>query len=247
MPSSTRATVGEQARATKVRQATQKIRRFHALGARSLARCPGRMWYGETDDHARRCGTSAEMLRKARSFANSYTGEQAKALCLLCERRGAAYSVSHVFRLLAVPRPHRAAFQREAITCVWSKGRIDAEIRKRFGNRRPAAGRRRLPPPTADDACYQIVQLCDQWRRLHREITEPSRHGKDQEFRALDSLPTRTRSALSVANEAMRQLRDKAAKQLSAAPADLPADGGSDLLAPRGTQSPRRKPHSRVS
>src|SRR4051794_26826162 len=86
-----------------VRRVLQDLRRFHATGAKSLERCPGRMLYGRMAREAARYDLHPEMLRKARQFAAAYTVPELDRLVASCERRGHAVGLSHVIRLLTVP------------------------------------------------------------------------------------------------------------------------------------------------
>lgn len=201
--------------AAEVSRGVKWLRRFHAAGVRSLTEYPGRMKYGQMDAHAGRFGLGPEVLRKARAFAGAYGGKDLDRLCDLCERHGFALGEGHVFRLLAVAPTDRAALEREAIRSRWSKGTLDVEIWKRYGNRRPDAGRRRRPPRSAEEACYQLLQACDQWGRLHRELTEPRlAAGARNAAAPLKELPRDVQQAVRRVEEAMGALQRAAARAL---------------------------------
>lgn len=157
----------------KVRRSLQAVRAFHAVGRKSLDRHPDAVGYGSMEAEAERLGVSAEMLRKARAFAGAYTDADLDDLYALADGHDFPLGVSHVIRLLSIPTRSRARFQRATVQGRWSKRRLDAEIRKRFGNRQPAAGRRQASPETAEDAYYAIARLCHQWQRLTAALDRP--------------------------------------------------------------------------
>jgi hypothetical protein len=170
------------------------------------------MDYGRMNAVAARAGLAPELLRKARAFAASFTVRQLEELCRLCDRHGAAFGISHVLRLLAVPRERRAAFQREAVLGGWSKGRIDVEIRKRFGNRRPAAGRAWHVSRDVGEAYYRILVTCDQWPRLVRALSREGADGRGKTTLRAD-LPPDVRGFIRKAQAAIDRLQSTVTKK----------------------------------
>lgn len=191
----------------------QDLRRFYDAGAKSIEQCPGRIWYGRVGREAARYKLHPEMLRKARAIAKAYTERDLDRLVSLCEKRGHALGLSHLIRLVSVPEDQRDQFQREAVDGRWSHKRIGEEIRKRFGNRRPAVGRRRRVPADAEDAYYQLDQFCDQWRRLYRVLQDPARDGAAERTLRGD-LSNAVRKQLRETNEAIQKLARFASKRL---------------------------------
>lgn len=196
--------------------ALTEVRRFHTAGVSSLKEYPGRMGYGGMNSEAERLGYNPETLRKARAFAENYTEQQLGALCALAEKRQFAMTVSHVIRLLSVPKEHRSKFQRELVESQWSKRQLDGEIRKRFANRMPAAGRRRASPQTAEDAYYAIARACDQWTRLVAAMNRRPAIDVQSAHTAPPELPPMIRRLLSVATSAIEELGWQVSRNLDA-------------------------------
>ena len=136
----------------RVEDALAEIRRLYATGRSSLEPYPQRMGYGEMKSEAERLGYNPETLRKARAFKENYSEKELDTLCAHARKHQFAIPVSHVVRLQSVPTEHRTALQQELIQHKWSKRELDGEIRKRFGNRMPTAGRRRRALLSVADA-----------------------------------------------------------------------------------------------
>ena len=145
---------------------------FYEAGHRSLKDYPERMAYGVlkkfTDNG--QIG-QAEQQRKARAFAHpksGYTKAEMQSLISRCEREGFAIGLSHIIRLLSIPKgADRTALQNAAIDGHWSPRRLDAEIRRSQGKKqKPGVGRRTRPPADTNEALYRLSRQCEQWRRL---------------------------------------------------------------------------------
>lgn len=174
---------------SRVRASVAELRRFYAVGRKSLDKYPDGVGYGGMNEEAAKHRLSAEMLRKARALAAAYTQKDLDSACRAAQHHGYPLGVSHVILLLSVgDKPRRNRLQRDLIEKRWSKRELDAEIRKRFGNRNPTAGRRQTSPETAEDAYYAIGRLCRQWERL---------------MEALDRPPTADAEGMQVINPAM--------------------------------------------
>jgi hypothetical protein len=191
------------------------LKRFYAIGRKSLDKYPGGVGYGGMDEEAARHGLSAELLRKARSLADVYTREDLDAACELADQKGFPLGVSHVIRLLTVEKSARTRLQKKMIEQGWSKRQLDAEIRKRFGNRNPTAGRRPPTPETAEDAYYAITRLCEQWERLMAALDGKGKGAEGTgEIRVAPDLPPAVCKKLGRATEALRDLNNVIAEQV---------------------------------
>src|SRR5262249_33449602 len=126
------------------------------------------------ETEAERRGINPDTIRKARQFASAagYTRQEMRELCALIERvqpdqppEKAIVGKTHVLRLLTVkPKSVRRMVQRETVEQGWSLAELDAELMKRFGPRRQAGRRRRIPSETAD-VMTQAEGMCETWRR----------------------------------------------------------------------------------
>jgi hypothetical protein len=193
------------------RSRIQALRRFYERGRESLAGFPDRMGYGRMKAEEAR-GVSGEMMRKARQLAASYPRAEFDRMLALAERHGFPLGVSHAIRFLTVPDEDRIRFVSQAVEGHWSKRRTDAEIHKRYGNRRPAAGRARRLGGDAADACYQIVHFCGQWRRLYDALLVPGgERAKEPGLRA--DLSSGLRRRLAAADGAIRSLERAASAE----------------------------------
>jgi hypothetical protein len=100
---------------------------------------------------------AAELLSKARTFANpasGYSRDEFDRLVERCEQAGYAIGFSHVILLLRLPRGKlRADLQARAIAGRWSKRRLGAQVarararRARRAKQRPPGAR----PPGGED------------------------------------------------------------------------------------------------
>jgi hypothetical protein len=175
-----------QTRRQKVEQAIQLIEQRHQIGleiqrdrSRSEASDSERLrWV------ARRHGIQKESARKARGFANPYTGYTVKEkndLCRLIRRiqptqkdHCGVFGISFAERLLSLTKTaERTALQNEAIENGWTLSKFKSEIRNRYDTR-GEGGRRCRAPSNAVDLLDQLRQMCDHWRRWWREVSPES-------------------------------------------------------------------------
>jgi hypothetical protein len=171
---------------------------------------------------AHRCGLTVEMLRKARDAGREYDESALHALCVAAERADYALGVSHLIRFATLSRG-RAAFQRKAVKGRWSKRRIDIEIRKLLGNRRPLAGRARSRPPRVRDVHYAVARFWQQWVWLLEALQRPAgvtkrrwvRHDPTNPAETLrKDVPKDLRDCLVQATRALRTLEQVATARL---------------------------------
>jgi hypothetical protein len=86
----------------------QQLRAFHQRGLTSVKEHPrnGNV-YGVISASAAKAGDSGELLRKARIFADKdsgYSRMEFEQLLNTCNRAGHALGLSHIVRLLSVPK-----------------------------------------------------------------------------------------------------------------------------------------------
>lgn len=150
---------------SEVMSARDRVTRFYEVGRASLKRNPGRMHYGAAETEARIFGLSAELLRKARQFADpvrGYSLNELRAVLRLSQKTGFALGTTHIIRWLTIPKQRRARIERRTIAGRWNMSRVEAEIRKEFGARRFGGRRRQIPADTLG-VLVQLESLCDEW------------------------------------------------------------------------------------
>ena len=77
---------------------------------------------------------------------------------------------------MTVPKKQREPLQRQAIENRWGAKKLNLEILKRFGSRKPYVGRHRSWPADVNEARFQLARHCDQWRRLYNSLCLPIDH-----------------------------------------------------------------------
>jgi hypothetical protein len=203
----------------EVAEAVRQIRELHRKGRESLAALPGRGRQGQQDIRAqaerlRRLQPdmrwSEAKLRLARQFADpavGYTREQLDGLCRLLRQHRAHFSTSHVGILLAAPATRRAELQRACLEEDWGTMELDAEVKARFGRRRPAGRKRRV----AADPVLALVQLdamLDTLLRWHAVAAEAKPGGGRKKKSVLDALPEGVRDRVRRLSRSLRRLRE---------------------------------------
>lgn len=210
---------------TKRRDAIRRIRSFHAIGFKSLARKPGRMEYGAMREEAARFQVSEEMLRKARQFADpdhGYSKEEVTAI--IHSWKGAAaprrrqdgqdefvLGTTHFIRWLTIPKRKRARIEQQTIAEGWSLTRLEAEISAQFGARK-FGGRRRRIPTDAIGILVQLASLCDEWRRWHESLTRDP--DEDEKKGTAKHLPEEILRRLQLLAKEMGELQVLVASQI---------------------------------
>lgn len=197
--------------------AVQAVHHFYDTGVQSLASI-GQSRYGKVATEAAELGLSAEMLRKARKFANSkdggYTRKELDRLCRLCEENGFAIGVSHVIVLLSVPKNQRTQIQREAIKGHWSRADLELEKKRRFGKRRNTAKTPRSPR-NLEEAYLRLAGLCGQWKRFHKSMDFYSKLTDGRVAAVITELPPRFRSMLEQTTARIVAMEREATKIMS--------------------------------
>ena len=190
-----------------VEQRLGKLREFYQRGAASRGDEKARIRWRETEDAAN--SSHAELLRKARAFAdpaNGYRPEQFEQLCCMCRKHGFALGVAAVIRLLSVPdRRQRDHLQRQAIAGHWTNERLVAEIRMRFARTKPWAGKHVRTPHDVGEALYRLGWVCNRWSGL-RDALQRSPGGSTKPVQGL--LPSDVRKRLAKVDSAIKSLHD---------------------------------------
>jgi hypothetical protein len=199
-----------------VRRAIRALNRFYGIGRESLGRYPERMKYGAMGAEARAAKRHPEMLRKARSFADAYSAREFEQLLSLAQDQECRLGVSLIIRLLTVRSADRPALQRQVIGGHWSHSKLEAEIRKRYGNRRPAAGRLQPQPHDPQEAMLQAARHCDHWQRFLLSLCEPAKDNSARRDRLLrKDLPRPVRQRLEQVACAIKKLEGTVSKALA--------------------------------
>jgi len=161
--------------ADAVRRTIQEVRRFHALGRKSLGKYPFPMPLKTRPVEAESRGLSPEILRRARRFADperGYTERELDELFELCRKSESPLGLSHIYLLLNVPKAKRPGLQSQAVGQRWTRERLRLEIR-RLLPRHSQGGRRPQQPASSADALQQIVDMCSRWRRWNEVLARP--------------------------------------------------------------------------
>lgn len=165
--------------AKQVEQGIHQVRAFHALGRKSLERCPERGEYakGQIDAEAKARKVNADTLRKARAFASLYREPELDELFGLCRKHGFAPSKSLILRLVTLPYgKQRRALQREAVAGHWTMSRFDQELGARYGARR-SGGRIKAIPTDKTGLLAQIEMMCEEWKRWYAALKREPKVG----------------------------------------------------------------------
>ena len=147
----------------KVEKGIEHVRKAHSTGQEILEACPRgkkrREIYRKklVQKQAESLGLSEELGRKARQLASGYTEPELKNLFALCREHHYVLGVSIVNKFLTIPKTksQRAKFQEEAVKKNWTRARISAELRKRFGTRQKG-GKKVKIAPDLEDALLQL-------------------------------------------------------------------------------------------
>lgn len=115
-----------------------------------------------------------------------------------------------------MPAGRRKALQRRCVSEGWSKRRLDAEIRKRFGNRQPTPDRRQASPETAEDAYYAIARLRHQWQRLMEALDRPPQPDGEEARATRPELPPTLTGQLRPATKAVAAVGKLVSEKLDA-------------------------------
>jgi hypothetical protein len=174
-----------------LRRLAAGIRSFHALGTRLRAGLE-RAGYGDGyfDAQAKK-GTryrNADTLRKAAAFADPGTGYDPGELDALLDqvrrhhhrfaRRGTRFGLTHLVRLLSVPKAGRAGLQKRCLAGGWGTAELEAAIRARFGRPRRRGGRRPHVPNDRAGVLVRVHALCLALERWHAELAGRPRSGR---------------------------------------------------------------------
>jgi hypothetical protein len=135
-------------------------------------------------------------------------------LCRKCREHRAAIGTSHIIRLITVPARRRAALERAMVREGWSVDALDAEIARRYGQRRHG-GRRHRPPADVEAACVRLDALTTSWLRWVALMDDSAGEGEAARV-TLDDLPAPLPAAVGAARRAMERLQEAAVAALQA-------------------------------
>lgn len=138
-------------------------------------------------------GESTEYANKSRRLAQAFTPTEFERLLSRFKRANHVLGIKSMIGLLRVPAADRDGFVDRAIAERWSSSRMDLEIRKVLGNRRPLAGRKPHVAADADGVIVQLTDLCRQWARIIENIDAKK-------------LPTRLQRAITSTEKAIESL-----------------------------------------
>ena len=210
-----------------VEQAIAAFRQAYREGEKIAERVDreGRYGRGIVQDEARVRGINEDAVRKLRQFARSYTEKELDELCQCCRKHGRALGVSFVAKFVTIPRERkqRKKFQEEVIRERWSQGRIDKEIRVRFGRRRQG-GKQPALAETVEGVLAQLDGVCLQWHRMIKRLQQRDEAngqqdksgGRGKQLPGLRDLPGSLGAKVDVAAISMELLRDAITAELDA-------------------------------
>ncbi len=188
-----------ESRKKRVTKAIQEIKRLYRIGKQSLRDHkkklpPGDELVALLDrlTRAEKWLVNLDKLWKARRLASKthgYTREEMKALCKAIRGQASAepnapvFGVTHLCRLLTVPKEERAEMQQRAIEGGWGLTVLESAIAAKYGRRSFGGRRRRVPEnPDPDDLSpadnrvalnTQIDRICDTWLRWYEGVQRP--------------------------------------------------------------------------
>jgi len=188
-------------------RAAATIQAFWRSGKRSCQDNPRTLPRDWTEQANR---SEQETLRSARRVARAFSAADISRLRKLMVRHRCALSVSHVVRLCSIEKDtDRLSLLHEAVAQRWSKRQLDAEIKKRHGKR--TTGGRIVKPESVEDACVQIIDLCDRWDRLCQQLETVAMHGRKP---MLHQLSEALQQAIAAANEELIDVSKSADRSL---------------------------------
>jgi len=150
------------------------LQHFFEAGQASREQYPVRPPYGDVAALAKLARMNSETYRKARAACDpqhGYTGKEIKDLLAEVARcrgnfgLGSSFGVSHVVRLITLPRPQRTRLQRRALKEGWGLAHLIAEIRATRPKIREIGRTFRLPTDS-QQVRVQLLQLCGKIKRL---------------------------------------------------------------------------------
>jgi len=215
------------ARKLKVTAAVKAIRQFYALGQKLPKKQAHSDAYNQRtiDAAAKEHGLNADIIRKARQFADpvaGYTREEVNELCRSIVEvqsdqadTNSVFGRTHLIRLLSVKKDNRRSLQETAIREGWSTGELEAHIAAKYGIRRDG-GRKRHIPGDLLGILAQLEQRCESWRRWHSQVTPDAGQEKARiQKRTLDVFPSQVHRLVNDAAAAMAKLHQAVTDELS--------------------------------
>jgi len=162
-----------------VNAAVREIRKAHTQAKKIFKKYGHDANFGEgrLAEEANALSVNQDTIRKLRLFGDpkkGYSENDLTKLCKLCEEHQRALGLTHVFKLVSVPKKggQRRRIQRELFEQGWSKGQLDNEILARFG-RRKAGGKKPAIADSPAGVLAQIDGICFQLTRFVNELRSP--------------------------------------------------------------------------
>lgn len=135
---------------------------YYQVGLELIRLSPPKGKHGSGDfisQFAAERGISADEARKCRRIAEIWTKSEIQKL----SQQGVTFSSAR--RLVSIPSKLRPKWVEWVVAEAPDRKALDARIKKKFGNRRPAAGRKRFDVPRDPEAAFDRVA------RLATEVT----------------------------------------------------------------------------
>ena len=213
----------------EVRTAFTRVRRAYGLGKKILKACPTEGTYGKKliEEQAAKYKLNPDLARKARQMAdavNGYTKEELDTLFALCLEHGYVLGVSVVHKFVSVPKAEgqRIEFQEEAIQGHWTRARIAAELRRRFGTRRQGGRKAKIPEDrqgfllAVEDWAHHAALMAKQLAEsVKRSTTVPN---AAKQLKPIYSALKRAERAASAVSGLASQARQKMMERSSRSP-----------------------------
>lgn len=190
-----------------VEAAIEKLEEYYQMGKDSLTESEDRAPYG----------TSSELLRKARVFADRYSRDEFDNLVEKCRTHQMPLGRSLVDRLATVhDKRKRGGLETRVIRERWSLNTLNREIRGRFGRRR-RYGRKPYTPKDQAEALSELTRLSmklTRWGEAMDLIDDTGRIKGDPENEVVALLPDSVVGKLKAALSAVWELQEAAEAEL---------------------------------
>lgn len=150
----------------EVKQSIEEIREYHAIGAKSRERRPGRAKHGkfEVDEEAK--GWSVTKFLKARQFAAAYSADDLDDLCEHVRKHLPQFGTAHVGILVTIPDAKvRKKLQIRCIEKNLSKAQLIALVKRHFFGPRSSGGRHRRVPRDPGLLLTELRLMSESWCR----------------------------------------------------------------------------------
>jgi hypothetical protein len=196
--------------------AVRQLRDAHTTGKKILKAYPVSKTYDQQamEKAAGEYKVVASVAARMRTFANRYNDVELRQLINLSRKYRRAFHFSYVVNFCTISdKRERAKLQRQAIIHGWTFNRIQMELRRRYGRRGQAVGRRPQIPSDMPSAIAELDRMCRAWRRWHAVLDEDQSKAKKPHV-GLNDLPADVRRQLVKATGAIGRLEQVVAARL---------------------------------